>query len=187
MHAQRLHCLVAEPGAQAFAQLLPVHRLLRPGIEQVTRHRHERRQFFGQQRHAAGTGRQLQMVQPAARQVEQHRRLALGGEQTHHQLAVGMTLVLEAQYEALHATVAAAQEGGKIGGQPSQREQQRGAGFDLVLELDACGEAVWRLEAGQRRGFPAAYRIQVRQHFRWETSRQTLAGQCEHRAQGAQA
>ena len=69
---------------------------------------------------------------------------ALRREQADADFAVGAAFVLEHQREALHAAIAAGQERRQVGGQPSQRKQQRLVGFDLVIELDALFEDVRR-------------------------------------------
>ena len=91
----------------------------------------------------------MRLLQPAARQLEQHRRLPLGSEQADRDFAMGDALVLQHQGESLHAAIAAGEEGGQIGGQPAQREQQRLAGFDFMFEFDTAFEHIRRLIPGQ--------------------------------------
>ena len=149
--ASAMHGLVAQPRAQAFAQLRPRHRLLRARIEQVAAGRHERRQLARQQAQAAHRCRHPRLFEPAAGEFEQRRRFAFGREQADRDLAVGATLRARAP-----ARSAARRRRGRPGyvarsrGQAAQREQQRLAGFDLVVELDALVEHVRRPVQVQR-------------------------------------
>jgi len=123
MCGEPLHGVVTQPGAQPLAQLLPGQRLLWAFVEQFTVLGDEGWQFARDQTHRQHGRWQLQMFQAAAGQFEKHGWVTLGAEQTDRHLAVGQLAVLQMQGEALYATVATSQIGGKIGGQTAQREQ----------------------------------------------------------------
>ena len=92
-------------------------------------------------RNAAHRRRDRRLLQAGARELEQHRRLALGGEQADRARRVCFApLVFQPHHETLHAAVAPGQEGGQIVDQPPQREQQRWMVFDLVAEFDAASK-----------------------------------------------
>src|SRR5690606_7526675 len=114
--------------------------------------RRKRRQVEGHQAYRQYRRRQLLLFQTATGQLEQHGGLALGAQQADRHLAVGQVAVLQMQDETLHAPVAAGQEGGQIGGQAAQREEQRLMGLHLEVQLDAFLEDVrWPVELqGQR-------------------------------------
>gem|GEM_PF-6008938 len=78
---EALHGIVAQAGAQAFAQLFPGQRLLRAFVEQLAVLGSEGRQLAGDQAQRLYRCRQLQMLQAAAGQLEEHGGFALGGEQ----------------------------------------------------------------------------------------------------------
>ena len=143
-----VHRLPTQPRTQAFAQLRPGQLLLVAAVEQVAAGRHEGRQLPRQQAHGHHRRRNRHPFEPAARQFEQHRRLAFGGQQAHlhcgmpgittgagsHRLgaAVLHALVFQPQHETLHAAIADRQAGAQVANQSPQREQQGGMAFDLV-------------------------------------------------------
>ena len=187
MGGQTVHGRFAQPCAQAFAQLLPRSRLLRARIEQLAMRRHERRQLLGHQRQRTHRRGHRRLLQPAARQLEQQRGIAFRRKQPDRHLGRRAPLVFQLQGEPLHAAIAAGQEGGKIRGQPLQREQQRLRGFDFVTELDPHREPVRRAVPGQRQFVLAQQRIQMPQDIRREAPRQPGARQRHDLAQRAQA
>ena len=77
--------------------------MLRAQVEQVSRGGHEAGQLAGNQAQADDGLRDRDPFQPIAGQFEQHRRLALCGEQADLDIGMRAAFVLQPQYEALHA------------------------------------------------------------------------------------
>ena len=144
-----IHRLVAEPRTQAFAQLRPRQRLLRAGVEQVARGRHERRQFARQQAHARPPAWECatrsSRLRVSSNSIAGSRSAASRPTSTSvcAQACLGL-LVLQPQHEALHAAIADRQVRAQVADQPAQREQQRRVVFDLVAQFDAAVEMIRR-------------------------------------------
>jgi len=117
LKAQTLHRVIAEPCAQAFAQLFPGQGLLRTVIEQFLKLRHKTRQVFGTQAKTAHRGLDLDLLQSPAGQFKEHRRIALGAEQADLDQRVRQPGVLQMQVETLHAAVTSAEERRQVSGQ----------------------------------------------------------------------
>ncbi|MNY34425.1 hypothetical protein D3C86_1687630 [compost metagenome] len=83
--------------------------------------------------------------------------------------------MLQVQGEALHAAVASGKEGGQVGGQPAQREQQCLMRLDLEVQLDAFIEPVRRHIAVQGQRTLAEQGIQMLLHLCREAPRQGVA------------
>ena len=157
LKAQAVHRVIPQPCAQAFAQLLPGQGLLRAIVEQFLKLRNEARQVFGAQAKTAHRRLDLHLLQPPARQFEEHRRVALGAEQPDLDQRVRQPGVFQVQVEALHAAVAPAEKRRQVTGQAAQRKQQRLMGLHIEIEFDAHIETVRRqIERQRPAGAPRA-------------------------------
>ena len=125
----------------------------------------------------SAAGRQGESLHAVACDLEQQRGIALGRQQADGQHAGRQQVMLELQVEALHAAIARTQERGQVQQQAAQREQQGLAGFDFVLEFDACIETVRWLVVAQGRGGSPTQCIQLLQHVRCEAPGQAVARQ----------
>ncbi|RMO63914.1 Hydrogenase expression protein HypA [Pseudomonas syringae pv. aptata] len=165
--------------------MLPGQGLLHALIEQLTVRRDEIRQVSRQQAHGTYRRRDQHLLQPAACQLEEHRRIALGAQQPDWYDSLRHDgfrpwHMLEVQGKSLHTAVASGQEQDQIGDQPLERKQQGLMGLDIEIQLDAYIEKVRRRVALQRHGALAEQGVEVLQHAGRKPPCQRIAGQRQH-------
>ncbi len=112
--------------------------------------RREGWQITSPQTHGQDGGRQLQVLEAATGQFEQHGGLAFGTEQADRHLAVGQGAMFQVQTETLDAAVPPGEKGGQVGGQSAQWKQQGLVGLHLEIQFDAGVEDIRRAVELQR-------------------------------------
>lgn len=185
--AKPLDGLIPQAGAQPLTQLRPGLRLLRPRVEQRLILWHKGWQVFGNQPQVAHRCGYAQRLKAPTGQLEQHRSIAFGRQQTHLEQGIRPLGVLQMQAEALHATVSPGQKCSKVVEHAPQREQQRLVRFDVEVEFQPGFETVGWLVEVQPQVAQAEQLVEVQLHLGRKAPGQGIAGQGQYLAQLVQA
>ena len=183
---QRMHRILAQPGAQPLDELRAGFAVLVRCREKIALLRRERRDLFRHQPDRLDPIGQWLARKPLAQHV--HDVLdAAGRSEALHDRRRPLVLVHEVAAQARDAGAASLQESGELGDQALGGEQQRLGFLDRRRQLDLALIALRRDEQRPRIGQRSARAIDFVEQTLAEAAGDAVAGQCQHVAKRVRA